>query len=63
MKPREKAIHLVKTFRMYIEKESGYSTNEETEKAKDCALFCVDEILNNFDDDTDYWEEVKSQIH
>jgi hypothetical protein len=44
----------------------------ETDNAKQCALICVDEIINTYpspwssldvDPQKDYWEEVKQEIY
>jgi hypothetical protein len=58
MTPREKAVELVHKFAM---------ENKYYERAKQCALIAVDEILsiNSVDKDEDlsnYWEEVKQEI-
>jgi hypothetical protein len=58
MTPREKAVELVHKFGM---------ENHYYERAKQCALIAVDEILsiNSVDKDEDlsnYWEEVKQEI-
>jgi hypothetical protein len=58
MTPREKAVELVHKFAM---------ENKYYERAKQCALIAVDEILsiNSIDKDEDlsnYWEEVKQEI-
>jgi hypothetical protein len=55
---REKAVELVHKFAM---------ENKYYERAKQCALIAVDEILsiNSVDKDEDlsnYWEEVKQEI-
>jgi hypothetical protein len=58
LSPREKAVELVHKFGM---------ENQYYERAKQCALIAVDEILsiNSVDKDEDlsnYWEEVKQEI-
>lgn len=45
------------------ETDSGYFTN--IIYAKNCALIAVEEILNNgfdFTDESEYWQEVKTEI-
>jgi hypothetical protein len=65
MEPKEKAIDLVHKFGM---------ENQYYERAKQCALICVDEIINvakpechietayNLEETLEYWEEVKQEI-
>ena len=59
MEPREKAIELVHKFGM---------ENQYYERAKQCALIAVDEIinvtvgLNGWIDGFQYWEQVKQEI-
>ena len=65
MEPKEKAIDLVHKFGM---------ENQYYERAKQCALICVDEIINvakpechietayNLEETLEYWEEVKKEI-
>jgi len=70
MTPKEKAIELVHRYDTMQSVIEGFSL----EDAKECALICVDEILN-FDIKAknesqfiieqrieDYWEEVKQEI-
>jgi hypothetical protein len=58
MTPKEKAFHL--HFKFYKEIIAN------NEKAKQCALIAVDEIVKNgiysFEDNR-YWEEVKQEIN
>ena len=59
--PEQKAKELVERFAPIMPNEDW------KEKAKQCALLCVDEILdiNSVDKDYDlstYWEEVKTEI-
>jgi len=83
MTPKEKARELVNQF---LEKIPFADTNvykdwkkEMNDKAKQCALIAVDEILENvnyffselekdglpnkFDDEIEYWQEVKKEIN
>jgi len=54
MTPKEKAIDLVHKFDM---------KNEYYERAQECALIAVDEILNVIDNfEMIYWENVKQEI-
>lgn len=71
MTPKEKAKELIEKFYPYVMMDGYYyeATKEgDIQNAKECALFAVDEILNNdgftkFDDYlTGYWQEVKEQI-
>jgi len=75
MTPREKAEELFKEYYQYIFNSLG---NYCAITAKQCALICIDEILNaspslpilsdsgGFGDDinlsTKYWQEVKQEI-
>jgi hypothetical protein len=65
MKPKEKALKLLSEYlihfiEFYDDKEFDYNTD----KAKQCALIAVDEILKiihtNMEDK--YWQEVKKEI-
>jgi hypothetical protein len=52
--PREKAVQLVHKFGM---------ENQYYERAKQCALIAVDEVLNVIDNfEMIYWEQVKQEI-
>jgi len=59
MTPREKAVELVHKFGM---------ENQYYERAKQCALIAVDEILITIQDlpinevNWDYWQQVKQEI-
>jgi hypothetical protein len=54
MTPQEKAVELVHKFGM---------ENQYYERAKQCALIAVDEVLNVIDNfEMIYWEEVKQEI-
>ena len=65
MTAREKAKELVEGF------DETLTYLESKAKAKQCALICVDEMLNIYDsegyDEEDskivYWEEVKQEIN
>jgi len=73
MTPKEKAKELIEKFYPYVMMDGYYyeATKEgDIQNAKECALFAVDEILNEFlFDDSDYsnrrykfYIEVKEQI-
>ena len=65
MTPREKAVELVHKFGM---------ENQYYERAKQCALIAVEEIINvakpechietayNLEETLEYWEEVKQEV-
>jgi hypothetical protein len=65
MTPREKAVELVHKFGM---------ENQYYERAKQCALIAVEEIINvaqpqchiqsahNLEETLEYWEQVKQEI-
>jgi len=70
MTPKEKAQELVDKFAEIIPIEDAEHGETESyfiqyEKAKQCALIAVDEILSvvwYVPVDTEYWEEVKQEI-
>jgi hypothetical protein len=72
MTPKEKAQELVDKFREFADgtdsETDRYSPGVEKEKAKQCALIAVEEILNSilgnyeFDFLRNYWQEVKQEI-
>jgi hypothetical protein len=69
MTAKEKAIRLVDRFKadtvIYTWDDDGYEVDIETslQNAKNCALICVDEILEFHDRiDVKYWKEVKQEI-
>jgi hypothetical protein len=61
MKPQEKAVILFYSF--YNTKDM----NITWEQAKQCALICCDEVIENIEDHTGeniaYWNEVKNEIN
>ena len=67
MTEKEKAKELVDKFL------NEQNNTEEISEAKQCALICVDEILENITEEvmtykpfmmnTDYWQEVKQEIN
>jgi hypothetical protein len=65
MTPKEKAKELESTYwhKLY-QIQSRVTPIELAEQAKECALICVDEVLE-FDDriDVKYWKEVKQEIN
>ena len=71
MKAKEKAIRLVDMFKadtvIYTWRDNGYKVDIETslQNAKNCALICVDEILNSHIDSVyeAYYLEVKQEIN
>lgn len=71
MKPEEKAQELIEKFSIVVGAFDKTSYRYEYEKAKTCALICVEEILSvigvwtgGFDKFSalDYWQSVKSSI-
>lgn len=72
MKPKEKAKELFDKYCLALKTEGdefGYWTN--IIQAKQCALICVDEILEidcfdmsqkNFENQIQYWENVKKEL-
>ena len=66
MKPEEKAISLVDSYRMILMNEDTECGNEIlcTVIAKKCALIAVDEILREItdEDDISWFKRVKQQI-
>ena len=68
---KEKAIRLVDRFKadtvIYTWRDNGYKVDIETslQNAKNCALICVDEILNSHIDSVyeAYYLEVKQEIN
>ena len=69
MTPQEqKAGELVEKFYYAKDEDGYYSTNKY--RAKQCALICVDEIIESHIDEftqqnecADYWNEVKTEIN
>ncbi len=65
--PKEKAIELVNKYRESI--LSFLSDNMKDKNAKQCALICIDEILNTDNDfiqteaQQQYWQKVKNEIN
>ena len=65
MTPKEKSIELVNKFLQIYD--------GRVPQAKQCALICVDEVLENITEEvmtykpfmmnTDYWQEVKQEIN
>jgi hypothetical protein len=65
MTPKEKSIELVNKFLQIYD--------GRVPQAKQCALICVDEVLENITEEvmtykpfmmnTDYWQEVKEEIN
>lgn len=71
MTAKEKAKELVNRFKadtvIYTWDNNGYEVDIETslQNAKNCALICVDEIINNdygSRSDMIFWQEVKQEI-
>ena len=74
--PKDKAKELVGQFKMYDIQICDLMSSElegyEEEHYKQCALICVDEIINTYptpwssldiDPKRDYWTEVKQEIN
>jgi hypothetical protein len=69
MKPKEKAEKLLSEYLIYFpEYYNDLEYDYNVEKAKQCALIAVDEILNNDNNffntysQNDYWLQVKQEI-
>lgn len=67
MSPREKAKYLIDQYRPIITSWDCYNDmpmpeDSIIEDAKKGALIAVDEIIQNFFSNFDYWEEVKQEI-
>ena len=76
MTPKEKARELFNKYADYMNFDNTYANY--IEQSKKCALIAVDEVLENvnyfftelekdglpnkFDDEIEYWQEVKQQI-
>jgi len=60
MTPKEKARKLISKF---SSKLPWYSEKDNLNKAKQCALVCVDEIQKVTNYEINYWEEVKQEIN
>jgi hypothetical protein len=61
MTAKEKAIRLVEKYYAFIDFSEVYQPSSKS--AKNCALICVDEILEFHDRiDVKYWKEVKQEI-
>ena len=61
---KEKAKELVDKFTTKFDMESSpiyYANSYKKEKAKQCSLICVDEILDYSENDR-YWQDVKHEI-
>ena len=68
MTPKEKAKELINKF-LNSKPSSGSYVSINTEHAKQCALICVDEIINqrpqlpsSYTSTIEYWQEVKKEI-
>ena len=67
MTPKEKAKELVDGFRHLVDSTGDdlyFSHEEQTKKAKQCALICVDEIMCESTNDIAfyYYKKVKQEI-
>ena len=68
MKAKNKAQELVERFTLH--QSDDYPNSDEDYHAKQCALICVDEILESLwnvghsfsNDEIKYWKEVKQEI-
>jgi len=63
MTPKEKAKELVWKYLPILE---GWTDSYKTEKAKQCAIIAVDEVINgNFAEgyDHNFWTQVKTEIN
>jgi len=72
MTPKQKANELVDKFKdcvgLDIDTDMGWKLQSKNDNAKQCALICVDEIINAIDNlqynrKTDFWENVKQEIN
>jgi hypothetical protein len=61
MTPKEKAKELIEKFTIDLSPFSEYGHWDEYQ-GKQCALICVDEIIEASDYLRIYWEEVKQEI-
>lgn len=67
MTAKEKARWLIQRFEL-VQRKERWQDELNLFEAKQCALICVDEILNNFGFTTlssemnRYWQEVKEEI-
>ena len=62
MTPQEKAKELVDRYLQYVE---AFSSKQQDENAKQCALIAVDEVITesmNNEYSEKYWTEVKQEI-
>ena len=65
MTPKDKAKELVELYCQLL----SIRSYEDKDKAKQCALIAVEEILNNYEEQYKYcktkiyWEEVKTEIN
>ena len=67
MKPYEKAKQIVDKYLLEIKGADRYNYNLDSMNlfiAKQCAIICVDEILDYVEtnEDMDYWQQVKEEI-
>jgi hypothetical protein len=60
MKAKEKAKELVDSFIQRT--RNKWELSMSYKRAKDCALIAVDEIINNVELYSTYWQEVKQEI-
>ena len=73
MEAKEKAKELVDMFDNVVHSNAGSNNFDFESAAKQCALICIDEILENITEEvmtykpfmmnTDYWQEVKQEIN
>jgi hypothetical protein len=67
MTPKEKAEELLERFEQHSKAVTyGFNFSGDIDHSVECALICVDEILNGsrlfYIEDYDYWKEVKQEI-
>jgi len=68
MTPKEKAEDLYNNFYNHCFNPDGYRGDNE-DNAIECALICVDEVLNQYYTHTDnvnqhtFWQEVKDELN
>ncbi len=73
MTPKEEAKKLIDKFKSYVSSETTskhHDENRQLSNAKECALICVEEIINHdpinpfncLEDAEKFWREVKKEI-
>ena len=63
--PSEKATQLIDKYRTIIRISDKYGyllSDEEIHLAKQCAIVCVNEVIDKDGYNNDYWQEVKAEL-